>query len=123
MPGLQSIHTIKVDDSGDLISAVATQQDFAVINTSTDLSSYGRFALDPELHHRRRRRVGLSRRHGRQPIRRRGGCTQDRGLSDIDTSNLPLSAGYSGGPVRDNLYTDGRVIPAVVGTVSTMRMP
>ena len=119
VPGLQSIHTIKVDDAGDLISAVATQEDFAVINTSTDLSSYGHFALDPNFITGDVVVSGYPAATDGNQSAVEGVVSQDRGLSDLDTSTLPLSAGYSGGPVRDNIYTDGRAIPAVVGTVST----
>ena len=40
LPGLQSIHTIKVADHNDTLTQNETQSDFAVIDTSTDLSSF-----------------------------------------------------------------------------------
>ena len=119
VPGLQSIHTVKVDDAGDVISAAATQGDFAVINTSTDLSAYGRFALDPSFITGDVVVSGYPAAKAGQQSGAEAVVSQDPGLSDIDTSALPLSAGYSGGPLRDNIYRDGQTIPAVVGTVST----
>jgi V8-like Glu-specific endopeptidase len=119
VPGLQSIHTLKVNDAGDLISAAGTQRDFAVINTSTDLSSYGSFVLDPTFITGDVVVSGYPATNDGNQSAVEGVVSQDHGLSDLDTSALPLSAGYSGGPVRDDIYKNGRSIPAVVGTVST----
>lgn len=119
LPGLQSIHTIKVNDKGDVISATATQSDFAVIDTSTDLSGFGAYALDPNFTEGEVVVSGYPSSNGGYQAGTGGVVSQDRGFSDLGTSGLDLSPGYSGAPVRDNLYRDGQVIPAVAGTVST----
>ena len=119
LPGLQSIHTIKVADSGDVISAAATQSDFAVINTSTDLSGLGIFALDPNFTSGEVVVSGYPSSSSGYQMGTGGVVSQDRGYSDIDTSRLDLSPGYSGAPVRDDLYRGGLAVPAVTGTVST----
>lgn len=120
LPGLQSIHTVKVNDSGDRISAQDTQSDFAVIDTSTDLSSYGHFALDPNYTSGEVVVTGYPASSDGNLTGTGGTVMQDGALSDIRTSSLALSPGYSGGPIRTDLYRDnGDVIPAVAGTVST----
>lgn len=119
LPGLQSIHTIKIDDRNDTISAQQTQSDFAVINTSADLSSYGSFALDPNFVSGDVVVSGYPASSDGSQAGTEGVVSQDGRLSNIGTASLPLSPGYSGGPLRDNLYRDGDTIPAVVGTVST----
>lgn len=119
LPGLQSIHTIKVNDRGDVISAAATQSDFAVIDTSTDLSGFGQFALDASFTQGEVVVTGYPASSGGYQDGTGGIVSQDRGYSDIGTAGLDLSPGYSGAPVRDALYRDGQVIPAVAGTVST----
>ena len=119
LPGLQSIHTIKVDDKGDVISAAATQSDFAVIDTSTNLSGFGIYALDPNFTQGGVVVSGYPSSNGGYQAGTGGVVSQDRGYSDIGTSGLDLSPGYSGAPVRDNLYRHGQAIPAVAGTVST----
>ncbi len=119
LPGLQSIHTIRVNDSDDMISAQQTQSDFAVIDTSTDLSSYGAFALDPNYTSGDVVVTGYPASNDGNLTGTGGVVMQDGTLSDIRTSSLDLSPGYSGGPIRTDLYRDGAVIPAVAGTVST----
>ena len=119
LPGIQSIHYIKVADNNDLISAAATQSDFAVIDTSADLSGFGQFALDPGFTAGDVIATGY-------PAARNGYQTGTEGVvstnplfSDLDDSNLRLSPGYSGGPLWDKVERGGSLIPAVVGTVST----
>lgn len=119
LPGLQSIHTIKVQDAGDKISPAGTQSDFAIINTSTDLSRYGKFALDPDFITGDVVASGYPASGDGNQSGLEGVVSQDGARSDLLTSNMGLSPGYSGGPLRDNLYRDGAVIPAVVGLVST----
>ena len=119
LPGLQSIHTIKVADGDDQISASATQSDFAVIDTSADLSGFGQFALDPSFASDDVVVNGY-------PASSDGGQAGTGGLvsknavySDIDNGSLNLSPGYSGGPLWDRVERNGSLVPAVVGTVST----
>ena len=119
LPGLQSIHTIKVNDRNDVISAEATQSDFAVINTSANLSAFGKFALDPNFTSGEVVVTGYPASNNGYLTGTGGVVSQDRGLSAIGTSALALSPGYSGAPIRDDLYRDGLTIPAVAGTVST----
>ena len=117
--GLQSIHTIKVADNGEVLSAFATQSDFAVIDTSVDLSRYGRFALDPGFTSGDVVVKGYPASNGGNLSGIGGVVGRDGGLSDIDTSGLSLSPGYSGGPLYDTVERNGSVVEAVVGTVST----
>ncbi len=78
----------------------------------------------PELHVRRRGREGLSRpRAAARLAGAEGTVAQHGALSDIDTSALPLSPGYSGGPLYDTVERGGGDVSAVVGTVSTSATP
>ena len=117
--GVQSIHTIKVADNRESLSASATQSDFAVIDTSVDLTSYGRFALDPGFTSGDVVAKGYPASNGGNLTGTGGVVSQDGTLSDIRTRGLPLSPGYSGGPLYDAVERDGSVVDAVVGTVST----
>ena len=119
LPGLQSIHTIKVADNGDVLTAAATQSDFAVINTSTDLSSYGHFALDPDFTQGDVVVSGYPSSNNGNLTGTGGVVAQDRTRSDLRTASLDLSPGYSGGPIRDVVDRDGVTLPALAGTVST----
>ena len=117
--GLQSIHTIKVADNNEELSAAATQSDFAIIDTSADLTPYGRFALDPAFTSGDVVVKGYPASKSGNLTGTGGVVSQDGGLSDIDTSGLALSPGYSGGPLYDTVERNGSVVQAVVGTVST----
>jgi V8-like Glu-specific endopeptidase len=119
LPGLQSIHTIKVADNNDTLTAAATQSDFAIIDTSTDLSSYGHFALDPNFASGEAVVTGYPASNNGNLTGTGGTLSQDGTLSDIRTSSLSLSPGYSGGPIRDDVYRNGETLPAIAGTVST----
>ncbi len=119
LPGLQSIHTIKVADNNEQLSAAASQSDFAVINTSTDLSSYGHFALDPAFVSGDAVVTGYPASNNGYLTGTEGYVAQDGALSDIRTAHLDLSPGYSGGPIRDVVERNGTTLPAIAGTVST----
>ncbi|MGI3903230.1 MAG: trypsin-like serine peptidase [Janthinobacterium lividum] len=119
LPGLQSIHTIKVADNGELLTAAATQSDFAIIDTSTDLSSYGQFALDPDFTQGDVVVTGYPASNNGNLAGTGGVVAQDRTLSDLKTTSLDLSPGYSGGPIRDVVDRSGVTLPAIAGTVST----
>ena len=117
--GVQSIHTIKVADNGEELSASATQSDFAIIDTSVDLTGYGVFALDPGFTSGDVVVKGYPASNDGNLTGTGGIVSRDGGLSDIASSSLPLSPGYSGGPLYDTVERDGSVVDAVVGTVST----
>ena len=117
--GVQSIHTIKVADNNETLSAAATQSDFAIIDTSVDLSQYGSFALDPSFTSGDVVVKGYPASDGGNLAGTGGTVSQDGRLSDIGTASLPLSPGYSGGPLYDTVERNGSTVDAVVGTVST----
>ena len=117
--GFQSIHTIKVPDGGDELSAQGSQSDFAVIDTSADLSAYGSFALDPGFTSGDVVVKGYPASNDGNLAGTGGVVGRDGRLSDIGTAALPLSPGYSGGPLYDTVERNGSVVDAVVGTVST----
>lgn len=120
LPGDQTIHTIKVPDYNDELSAVGTQRDFAVIDTSIDLSAYGAFALDPNYTSGDIVLNGYPAKNRGYQAGTGGVLSQDGSLSDIDTSSLStISPGYSGGPLWDRVERGGASVPAVVGLVST----
>ena len=119
LPGLQSIHTIKVSDNNDILTANETQSDFAIIDTSTDLSSYGQFALDPDFTEGGVSVTGYPASNNGNLTGTGGVVAQDGTLSDIRTAGLALSSGYSGGPIRDEVVRDGSILQAIAGTVST----
>jgi hypothetical protein len=108
-----------VPNYGGELSAQGTQRDLAVIDTSTDLSAYGAFALDPtytsgDVVVNGYPATGRGHQAGMEGV-----LSQDGALSDIDTSGLSLAPGYSGGPIWDRVERNGAAVPAVVGTVST----
>lgn len=117
--GLQTIHTIKVADNNDALSRAATQSDFAIIDTSADLTPYGSFALDPSFIKGDVVVKGYPASNNGYLAGAEGVVSQDGRLSDIATSGLPLSPGDSGGPLYDTVERNGRVLDAVVGLVST----
>lgn len=117
--GVQSIHTIKVADKNEELSRQATQSDFAIVDTSVDLSRYGSFALDPGFTSGDIVVKGYPASNNGNLSGTGGTVYQDGTSSDLDTSGLKLSPGYSGGPLYDTVERDGSVIDAVVGTVST----
>jgi V8-like Glu-specific endopeptidase len=117
--GTQAIHFMRVANQGELISSKSAQSDYAVIDTSVDLSRYGQFALDPHF------KGGDVIVNGYPAIRNGAQQGEEKTVStnpyysDLDTANLNISAGSSGGPIWDNLYSNGTAIPAVAGLVST----
>lgn len=117
--GTQAIHFMRVADNGEKLYAKATQSDYAVIDTSVDLSPYGQFALDP---HFKGGDVIVNgypaSTNGTQQGDEKAVST-DPYYSDLDTSSLNTSPGYSGGPIWDNTSSGGTAIPAVAGLVST----
>ena len=117
--GLQSIHTIKVQDGGGELSREASQSDFAIIDTSADLSAYGSFALDPGFTSGDVVVKGYPASNDGHLSGAGGVVGQDGSLSLIGTAALPLSPGYSGGPLYDTVERNGAVLNAVIGTVST----
>ena len=119
LPGIQAIHYIKVADGGDEISAAATQSDYAVIDTSTDLSGFGKFALDPNFTDGDVIATGYPAARNGYQKGTEGVVSTNPSFSDIDNPNLRLSPGYSGGPLWDKIERGGELVPAVVGTVST----
>ena len=90
-----------------------------IINTSTNLSSYGRFALDPDFTAGDVVVTGYPASNNGNLAGIGGRVAQHGTLSDIRTSGLDLSPGYSGGPMRDVVYRNGATLPAIAGTVST----
>lgn len=119
LPGYQSIHTVKVPDYDEELSAEATQRDFAVINTSADLTAYGSFALDPAFVSGDAVVNGYPASGGGYQGGIEGVVSRDGSLSDIGTSGLALAPGYSGGPLWHDVERNGNTVPAVIGTVST----
>lgn len=117
--GVQSIHFVKVADNNDALSPAATQSDFAIIDTSADLTPYGSFALDPSFTSGDVVVKGYPASDSGNLSGSEAVVSRDGRLSDLATAGLPLSPGYSGGPLYDTVERNGRVLDAVVGLVST----
>ncbi len=117
--GVQAIHFIKVPDENEALTSAATQADFAVIDTSADLTPYGRFALDPDFTSGDVVTKGYPASSDGRLAGVETTLSQDGALSDIATTGLPISRGDSGGPLYDTVERNGALVPAVVGTVST----
>ncbi len=117
--GTQAIHFMRVADNGEKLYAKATQSDYAVIDTSVDLSPYGQFALDP---HFKGGDVIVNGYPASSNGTQQGDekvVSTDPYYSDLDTGSLNTSPGYSGGPIWDKISSGGTAVPAVAGLVST----
>ena len=117
--GVQTIHYVKVPDNDHALSSAATQADFAVIDTSADLTPYGSFALDPDFSRGDVVVKGYPSSANGLLSGIEATLSQDGRLSDIATRGIGLSPGFSGGPLYDTVERNGSIVDAVVGTVST----
>lgn len=117
--GIQAIHFLPVADSGDNLSAKGTQHDFAVIDTSADLTQYGQFALDPSFVTGDTFTNGYPAAHHGNLAGIEQTVSANWTYSDLDTTSLSLSPGYSGSPIWHDVVRNGVETPAVVGIVST----
>ena len=117
--GVQAVHFVKVPDNDDELTSTATQADFAVIDTSADLTPYGSFALDPSFTSGDVVVKGYPASQNGRLAGIEAILSQDGPLSDIGTARLAISPGYSGGPLYDAVERNGSLVDAVVGTVST----
>ena len=119
--GTEAIHYVKVQDQGGLLDAKGTQHDFAVIDTSADLTQYGHFALNYGFKSGDAILLGYPASHDGNQSGTGGVVAADSVYSDLDTRGIAaISPGYSGGPLYDEISNGrGGTVDAVVGLVST----
>ena len=119
--GTQAVHFIKVPDQNGELSAQGSEHDFAVINTSTDLTQYGHFAVNYGFTSGDLILLGYPSNNKGNQSGTGGVISADSTYSNIDTSSLTaISPGYSGGPLYDQISNGrGSTVDAVAGIVST----
>jgi Ca2+-binding RTX toxin-like protein/V8-like Glu-specific endopeptidase len=115
-----TIHYNTVNDANDLISQAQSQNDFAIIDVSQDLSSYGSFGVSTNFGGGPVSISGYPATSGGSQLDTSGSATQDPTYSLIDYSSaFGVSPGSSGGPIWINEVSSGNALPYVVGVVST----
>ena len=119
--GTQAIHYIKVQDQNGELDGAGTEHDFAVIDTSVNLTQYGHFALNYGFTSGDLILLGYPAVDNGTQSGTGGVLAADSAYSDIDTQRLTaISPGYSGGPLYDEISNGrGATVDAVAGLVST----
>ena len=119
LPGKEICHFYKVDDKGHMENAAASAYDFAIIDTSADLSSYGSFGLTANFGGGAAELTGYPSAQQHIQYKINGTVATDPNYNVWNYSNFTSSGGYSGGPIWINKGTAANPLPYVVGVAST----
>ena len=119
--GSISFHYNRVDDRDDELSRAGSAEDFAVINTTRDLSRFGSFDIAADFAGGRVNVSGYPANRGLAQVRTTGSVTASAVGSVLNYNGFSLSPGYSGRPLWVNQGTAADPVPAVAGVVSTTR--
>jgi V8-like Glu-specific endopeptidase len=113
-------HFNSIVDPNDLITPAQSQNDFAIIDVTQDLSKYDYFQVLPNYAGGTANISGYPATNDGGQLDTTGTVTQDSIYSLLDYSSaLGVSPGSSGGPIWVNEGTTANPIPAVAGIVST----
>jgi V8-like Glu-specific endopeptidase len=113
-------HFFEVNDSNDQLTKAASQQDFAIIDFSSNLSSYGSFGIQTNYSGGTVHLTGYPAIAGGAQTDQIGTVSADSTYSVLDYVSVSSSPGNSGGPIWINLGTAANPLPYVVGVVSTV---
>jgi Domain of unknown function (DUF4214) len=112
-------HYSEVNDAGDMMTKQTSQNDFAVIDVTANLSSYGSFGIQPDYGGGEVHLTGYPAVDSGLQENQIGSVYSDPTYSVLDYGTIASSPGYSGGPLWINTGTPSFPQPDVVGLVST----
>jgi Ca2+-binding RTX toxin-like protein len=112
-------HYYKVADSGGQLTESASQQDFAIVDFSANLSSYGVFGISTSYAGGQVHLTGYPATANGQLTDATGSVLASSYYSTLDYQSVSASPGNSGGPLWINEGTSGSPLPYLVGLVST----
>ena len=117
--GTWTTHFFQVNDLGGTLSSPKSQNDYAIIDFSSNLSSYGSFGVQTNFTGGTVHLTGYPSTAGTSQTDQVGTVNRDPNYSVLNYGTVTSNPGNSGGPVWVDAGTAGNPLPYVVGVVST----